>query len=165
MRYYVYVDGERVLVELEEGRVRAGGEDIEIELAPNGGGAVRSVRVGGRSPRAIPRRNGRGEWSIDLEGARYRVEVLDRGQEAAREAGSAREAAAGPSPLKAPMPGLIIAVAVEVGQEVEAGDNIVILESMKMENELKTPRAGRVERVTVSDGDSVEQNQTLVVIV
>jgi biotin carboxyl carrier protein len=48
---------------------------------------------------------------------------------------------------------------------VEAGANLVILESMKMENELKAPRAGRVERVNVRAGDSLEQNQTLIVIV
>ena len=63
------------------------------------------------------------------------------------------------------MPGLVVATPVEVGQEVELGDNVVILESMKMENELKAPRAGRVERINVKPGDSVEQNQTLVVIV
>mgnify|MGYP003407563678 CR=1 FL=1 len=63
--------------------------------------------------------------------------------------------------LKAPMPGLVVSVAVEQDQEVAKGDVLVILESMKMQNELKTPRAGRIERIRVKPGESVEQKQTL----
>jgi biotin carboxyl carrier protein len=66
--------------------------------------------------------------------------------------------------VKAPMPGLVVDVSVEVGQEVEVGDNVVILESMKMENELKAPRAGLIKGISVQAGDSVEKNQTLVII-
>jgi biotin carboxyl carrier protein len=59
---------------------------------------------------------------------------------------------------------LIVAVPVHEGQTVEKGQTLVILESMKMENELKSPRAGTVERVEVQKGDSVEQNKALIVI-
>ena len=62
------------------------------------------------------------------------------------------------------MPGLVVAVSVEIGQEVAVGDNVVILESMKMENELKAPRKGQIKQVNVEVGDSVEKNQTLVII-
>jgi biotin carboxyl carrier protein len=62
------------------------------------------------------------------------------------------------------MPGLIERVSVVEGQAVNRGDTVLILESMKMENELKSPRSGTVHRVYVSPGDSVEQNKLLVTI-
>jgi len=62
------------------------------------------------------------------------------------------------------MPGLIVAVPVEEGQQVDKGDNLVILESMKMQNEIKAPREGKVTGVRVNPGDNVDQNQVLVVI-
>jgi biotin carboxyl carrier protein len=71
----------------------------------------------------------------------------------------------GELPIKAPIPGLVINIPVEIGQEVAKGDNLIILESMKMENELKAPRDGRVERINVEVGNSVEQYQTLLVLV
>ncbi|MCW5887251.1 MAG: DUF2118 domain-containing protein, partial [Anaerolineales bacterium] len=66
--------------------------------------------------------------------------------------------------LKAPMPGLIVKVAVNEGDEVKKGDVLVILESMKMQNELKSPRDGKVSRVQVKAGDSVEQRTNMVSI-
>jgi pyruvate carboxylase subunit B len=62
------------------------------------------------------------------------------------------------------MPGLIISVPVREGQEVEKGDKVVILESMKMENELHSPRNGVVNHVYVEEGDSVEKDQLLATI-
>jgi biotin carboxyl carrier protein len=59
------------------------------------------------------------------------------------------------------MPGLVIAIPVSEGQQVQKGDILVVLESMKMQNELKSPSAGKVSRLRVEAGDSVEQHQTL----
>ncbi|MCA9875145.1 MAG: acetyl-CoA carboxylase biotin carboxyl carrier protein subunit, partial [Anaerolineales bacterium] len=66
--------------------------------------------------------------------------------------------------VKAPMPGLIIRVLVEVGDTVERNEKVVILESMKMENELRTPREGVITAVNVSAGAGVEKDQILIVI-
>ncbi len=68
------------------------------------------------------------------------------------------------TPLLAPMPGTIVRVLVEVGDEVQAGDGICILEAMKMENVLPAPEEGRVVAVTCQPGDKVQLNQTLAVI-
>jgi biotin carboxyl carrier protein len=67
--------------------------------------------------------------------------------------------------IRAPMPGLIVAIPVAEGQEVKAGQTVVILESMKMQNELKAPRDGVVQRISVEVGKSVEQNKPLITIV
>jgi pyruvate carboxylase subunit B len=65
--------------------------------------------------------------------------------------------------LKAPMPGLVVAVQVETGQEVKRGDGLVIVEAMKMENELKATGAGKVKEIKVKQGQAVEKNEVLVV--
>ena len=64
--------------------------------------------------------------------------------------------------VKAPMPGLIVAIKVDVGQQVHKGDVLLVLEAMKMENAIKATGDGVVKRVTVSTGDKVEKNHILV---
>jgi biotin carboxyl carrier protein len=66
--------------------------------------------------------------------------------------------------IKAPMPGLVRAINVNVGDSVIARQGVVILEAMKMENELRTPRVGVVKEIRVKPGDKVEQGQVLVII-
>ncbi len=73
-------------------------------------------------------------------------------------------AKSGEGKLSAPMPGKIVSVQVEEGQEVNLGDPVIILEAMKMENELKAPAAGKVAKIHVNDGDSVEKNHVLLEI-
>jgi biotin carboxyl carrier protein len=63
--------------------------------------------------------------------------------------------------LRAPMPGMVVAIPIGEGQKVEKGQVLVILESMKMQNELKSPRGGTVHRIRVKPGEGVEQRQTL----
>ena len=67
--------------------------------------------------------------------------------------------------LKAPMPGLVVSVLIEEGQEVKKGQVMLILESMKMQNELRSPRDGKVVRVKVGNGDRVEHKETILSVV
>jgi biotin carboxyl carrier protein len=71
---------------------------------------------------------------------------------------------AGELPVKAPMPGLVTTIAVEVGQTVTQGQRLIVLEAMKMENELKAPKAGMVKVIYVEAGQTVEQNRPLLVL-
>lgn len=64
--------------------------------------------------------------------------------------------------IKAPMPGLVLDVLVSPGQEVAEGDDLIILEAMKMENALKAPQSGTIESVNVNKQDKVDKNQVLV---
>lgn len=77
---------------------------------------------------------------------------------------SAAPVAAGGEPVKAPMPGTIVSVAVSNGQEVKTGDVLVVLEAMKMENEIKAPKDGKIVSVSVNKGDAVESGAELVSI-
>ena len=83
-----------------------------------------------------------------------------RGRDAARQGSSE----AGPRRIAAPMPGKIVKVLVKQGDTVEARQGVVIVEAMKMENELRSPKAGTVSEVRVKEGDSVEAGAILVVV-
>jgi biotin carboxyl carrier protein len=64
--------------------------------------------------------------------------------------------------IKAPMPGLILEINVSVGQEVNEGDNLLILEAMKMENSFASPRNGKIKSIAVAKGDAVDKGQLLI---
>lgn len=64
--------------------------------------------------------------------------------------------------IKAPMPGLILEISVQVGQEVQEGDNLLILEAMKMENSFDSPRAGVIKSIAIEKGQAVEKGQLLI---
>ncbi|TVP76964.1 MAG: hypothetical protein EA352_04725 [Gemmatimonadales bacterium] len=161
MEYFVHVDGERLRVELDGSRLVVEDEAMEADLAPDGRTPVRSVRLDSRSLAVLPRRTGRGTWILDTGSGPREVAVMDRGQEAILQA---RKAAGGggPAPLKAPMPGLVVKVEVEVGQEVAPGDGVVIVEAMKMENELRAEAAARVTRIHAVEGEAVDRDTVLV---
>jgi pyruvate carboxylase subunit B len=104
----------------------------------------------------------RGRYTMSLDGFRYEVEALDERSRAIRELSVAAGGAAGPAPLRAPMPGLIVRVNVQPGDAVRAGQGLVVMEAMKMENELRAPAAGVVKSVAVAAGTAVEKGAVLV---
>ena len=77
---------------------------------------------------------------------------------------SASATHSGPRPLKAPMPGRIVRVLVAAGEPVEAGQGCVVIEAMKMQNELKAPKAGTVARLTATIGETVAAGATLLIV-
>jgi biotin carboxyl carrier protein len=99
---------------------------------------------------------------VVIGGRRYGFVVDDpRSLTGRRGAGAGTD---GPRPVKAPMPGRVVRVLVEAGDEVEEGQGVVVIEAMKMQNELKSPKAGRVVRVGAVVGDTVGSGDVLVVV-
>jgi biotin carboxyl carrier protein len=100
--------------------------------------------------------------AVVIGGRRYGFEVDDpRSLQGRRGAGAGTE---GPRPVKAPMPGRVVRLLVEAGEDVEEGQGVVVIEAMKMQNELKSSKAGRVVRVAVAVGDTVGSGDVLVVV-
>lgn len=99
-----------------------------------------------------------------LNGRLYTGTVLDERSQLMKSRRGGLEADSGEVTIRAPMPGLIAAVQCAEGDAVEAGQTLVILESMKMQNELKAPRAGTVQRVSVASGQTVEQRKVLITL-
>lgn len=104
-----------------------------------------------------------GEFIAQLRGETHRVHVLNERERRMRIAGVGERGGGGPT-LESPMAGKVVAVHVEEGASVEAGDKVVIVEAMKMENDLKAHKAGAVSRVCVAPGDTVEIGDVLLEI-
>ncbi len=105
-----------------------------------------------------------GEYQVLLQGHLFNVQVEDERARRLALASRGFGLGSGDIHIKAPMPGLIVSVPITEGQLVKKSDVLVVLESMKMENELKAPRDGTVSAVRVQNRQSVEQGQILVTI-
>jgi biotin carboxyl carrier protein len=166
MKYATTIDDKTYLIEInDDHHVVVDGKTYTIDLAAGSGQELYSLLIDNRSFEAfVDAGEAEGDWRVLVRGDLYDVKVVD--ERAARLAKSAGGSVAetGDYHLKAPMPGLVVSVPVAEGQAVNKGDILVILESMKMQNELKSPRAGTVTRVKTKGGDSVEQNQVLVTV-
>jgi len=126
-------------------------------------GGILSLLLDNQSLEAIVEERNQA-WEVLIHGELYAVRVQDeRAYRLAKDRGPVAEVT-GDATVKSPMPGLIIKVPVEVGQVVMKGDKVIILESMKMENELRSPRDGIVTHVYIEAGASVEKDQVLVTI-
>ena len=120
-----------------------------------------SLIVDGRSHESYIYQGEEENWQVLLRGRLYPVTVEDEREKRLRAAAGGGVAETGEFHLRAPMPGLVVAIPVTEGQQVKRGQVILILESMKMQNEIKAPRDGVIGRVRVKPGETVEQKQTL----
>ena len=127
------------------------------------GTPVRMVTIGDEVHRVVVRRGAqRGDYTLWVDGYRFDVEALDERTSAIRELSKLSSAAAGPAPLIAPMPGLIVRVNVKAGDKVAQGQGLVVMEAMKMENELRATAAGTVKVVNATPSTAVEKGTILI---
>lgn len=162
MKYIVSVAGREIEVEVDGDLVTVGGLTQSASLRMVPGTPTRQLVLEGRPTVLTIRSTGRGQWSLRVGGDRWDTEVVDERTRHIRSLTASTDRHRGPATLRAPMPGLVVRVLVEAGQQVTAGTGLVVLEAMKMENELKAPAAGTVGAVRAQPGDAVEKGQTLV---
>jgi pyruvate carboxylase subunit B len=163
MRYFVNIAERTFEVELREHDIVVDGVAVTAELEHVAGTLLRRLSLNGASHRvvALPG-EARGSWALHLDGERLHAEVVDERTRAIRAMTARSTGPVGPKPVRAPMPGMVVRVDVEPGQHVRAGQGVVIIEAMKMENELKADAAGVVARVLVTPGTAVEKGTPLV---
>ena len=162
MKYLVTLGDAEVEVLLDGDVVTVDGLSAVAHVSDVEGTPVRMVTVGDEVHRVVARRGAaRGRYTLWLDGFRYDVEALDERTRAIRELSGAGKAASGPAPLVAPMPGMIVRVAVQVGDAVQPGQGLVVMEAMKMENELRATSAGTVKAVLTQPGTAVEKGAVL----
>jgi biotin carboxyl carrier protein len=163
VRYYVTI-GERVIeVDLTGSSPKIDGVEVEAELVALGNG-LRHLQADGRSVTLAAVPGGRrGEWDLTLAGERLRANVVDERTRAIREM-TGQEAESTEKHVIAPMPGRVLRVQVEVGENVRAGQGVAIVEAMKMENELRAPADGVVAHVAVAAGHTVEKGAILLTL-
>lgn len=164
MKYLTTVNDKTYTIEINDDRhVVVDGKTYAIDIMAFAVRDLYSLILDNVSHEAFVDSDG-DDWQVLLKGDLYSAKVVDeRAVRLAKSAGGT-VMAAGDFNLKAPMPGLVVGVPVTEGQTVQKGDILLILESMKMQNELKSPREGTVLRVKVKAGETVEQNQVMVTI-
>jgi biotin carboxyl carrier protein len=164
MKYATTLDGKTYIIEINDDRhVTVDGVEHLIDFTSVAGQAFYSLLLSHDSYEAFVEEAEDG-WLVLMRGTLYDVRVADEREERLRKAAGGASVAGGELQIKAPMPGLVVAVSAAEGQAVAKGDILVILESMKMQNELKSPREGTVGRVRVKAGNSVELNEVLVTL-
>ena len=163
MRYFVRIGDEEHEVLLDADGVHIDGADVAAQVTAIDGTPVRMVTIGDEVHRVVIRPGAsRGMYTLWLDGYRFDVEALDERTRAIRERAGISAGPSGPAPLLAPLPGLIVRVNAEVGDAVQAGQGLVVMEAMKMENELRVQSAGRVKAVLVAPGAVVEKGAILI---
>jgi biotin carboxyl carrier protein len=164
MTYEIVVDGKNHRLELtkEDSRWRCvlDGEPIDVD-AVIARQNVMSVIIGGQAFE-VKRERTATDMHLWVKSARFAVDVRDpRSLRSRRTKGIGVE---GPQKLLAPMPGKIVRVISAAGTEVDAGHGVLVIEAMKMQNELKSPKKGTVKQILVAEGQSVSAGDVLAIV-
>ncbi len=147
----------------KDGTIFVDGTPHQVQQEPFSPNAS-SLLIGNRSHEVVVVGNREGLYEVVISGEKHEVLVQDELTYRVAQAQEAAAANMGEVTIKSPMPGLIIDVPVAVGDKVTKGQTLIILESMKMENELKSPRDGIVLKIETETGASVEKGQNLVAV-
>lgn len=165
MKYATSVAGQEFLIEiLDEHHVLLNGIPYGIDFVTVGDQPVYSLLVDGNSYDAHVYMDD-DRWQVMFQGGMYSVLVEDEREKRLRAALGGNITEHEEYHLRAPMPGMVVSVPVHEGQPINKGDVLLVLESMKMQNELRSPRAGMVARLRVKPGDRVEQKETMLSVV
>ena len=166
MRYHAILGGEERSIEVTQRgdgyRVVIGGKALDVDAVHLQGHAV-SLLCGTRSARCDIEPGKDGKLTVLVGEAAYPMELLDERRLRLRRAGGTFTAE-GPQRVDAPMPGKVVRVLVKLGDEVTEGQGLVVVEAMKMENELKSPKAGKVTELLAVEGAAVESGAKLAVV-
>jgi biotin carboxyl carrier protein len=163
MKYEAEIDGREVMVELEQrdGRVsaRVGERSYDFEVIRPDESAYLFF-IGDQVYEARAWSEGGDSLRIKLRDRLFSAKVIDRKHRRA----TSEHGLEGRQQLTSPMPGKVVRVLLQAGSEVAAGQGVVVVEAMKMQNEIKSPKAGRVIEVRVSEGAVVNANQILAIV-
>jgi biotin carboxyl carrier protein len=163
MKYEAEINGQTLTLELEEkdGRVVAiiNGRSYEAQvLRPETG--VYQFFVGNKVYEARVSNAETEVLKINLRGKLFAAKLIDRKH---RRAGAEHDDDS-QKQLVAPMPGKVVRLLLQVGDEVAAGQGVVVVEAMKMQNEIKSPKTGQVAEIRVTEGETVSANQILAIV-
>lgn len=166
-RYAILIDGRTRAVELEDvdGKLRVvvDGQERVVDAHHLGGGvwsvlegtAARLIQIDGSYPKLTV------EVSHPDGEPRLCTALVSSGKTDSGDA-SAKGATSGPLTLRAPIPGRVVKVPVKIGDTVKIGQTLLVLEAMKMENEIRAPQAGVVSAIHAAEGSAVETGQNLI---
>lgn len=167
MKYYATVDNQIYEISIDHpDRISVDGVELFADMRPVGGVQLYSLLLDRASYEVvldtdIEQRNA---YGVMVSGLRYVVLVQDERSRRLAIADRSLRAPEGELAIKAPIPGLVVKIMVVPGQEIAEGETLLILEAMKMENEILAPRSGKVVELNVKEGKSVTLGELLVEI-
>jgi biotin carboxyl carrier protein len=163
MTYDISIDGKSYRLDLNqaEGRwsCRVDGREVEVDAVlarPN----VLSLRIGNKAYEVKCERVGSGVH-IWVGSRRFSAEVRDPRSLRGRVRATDDQ---GPKKLSAPMPGKVVRILMRQGDEVEAGSGVLVVEAMKMQNEVKSPKKGTIQKILVGEGTAVNAGDVLAIV-
>ena len=162
MKYFVTIGSKEVVVEVDGASVTVDGVRRQAHLGPVPGTPLRHLLLDDASLTLAMDRRGAGEWEVAFRGTRLGVTVVDERTRHIRSLTGHGADRGGPVTLRSPMPGLVVRVLVGPGQVVQPGQGLVVLEAMKMENELRAQAGAVVAAVHIRSGQAVEKGQVLI---
>jgi biotin carboxyl carrier protein len=164
MKFTIELDGKPRIVELtrsDNGFVCSiDGTVVEADIAETGAGAY-SILIGGQSFEVRVEKRPQ-NLLVSVSGREYSVAVGDPREWRGRRAGALQSP--GSQQVVAPMPGKVIRILAKAGEKIEAGQGVVVVEAMKMQNEVRAPKSGQLERILVAEGQSVDAGEVLAIV-
>jgi biotin carboxyl carrier protein len=173
MKYFATIGDNEYEVEISGETITLNGEEVNVNIQQSGVPELYSLLMDGMSVELLIEPDASKvpsspastmDYTVGLRGERFDVLVEDertRRLSAGRRGPSAPQGDLG---VKAPIPGMVVKILVQADEEVEEGQPLAILEAMKMENEIRAPRAGTVKQIDVGPGDRVDQGAVLLVL-
>ena len=165
MKFEVVINGARRTVEIERydnrWRISLDGDNIDadaVEIAPN----IFCILLNGNSHEVRITPTAVGALTLQTGHQEFTAEVIDPRAWRGRRHGALE--AEGRQQVLAPMPGKIVRVLVQAGEKVEAGQGLLVVEAMKMQNEIRSPKSGTVERLLAKEGQPVNAGEVLCVV-
>ena len=152
------------LVELDDNHyaITIDGETVQVDAVKSGKSTIYSIIEDGKQFEVIIDETGAHGFDVQIGGQLFHLQALD--ERSRMLSSSAKTVATGPQRVESEMPGKVVKIAAPVGSQVAEGQGVVILEAMKMENEIKSPIEGVVTEVGVTEGQTVESGALLFVV-
>src|SRR4051794_21383513 len=165
MKYEVEIDGSRRTVEIKSftgGRLTAtvDGRELDCEVTQPQSGSYLFISEHKHVYEIQIEQKNDGSGNVEIAGARLTTRVIDPKHRSR----TADHGASGRQQILSPMPGKVVRLMVAAGDEVKLGQGVVVIEAMKMQNELKSPKDGIVSQVAVQEGQTVTASQALITI-
>lgn len=164
MKYFAQIGEQEYEIEVEGESISINGEPLEVDLSQSGVPELYSLLINGKSFEVLVEEN-RQNYAVTLRGEQYHVRVEDERSRRLNMGRKGPEVPKGEITVRAPIPGLVVKILVREGEEINEDQPLLILEAMKMENEIRALRSGTIRKIETSTGQRVEQNAPLLVIV
>jgi biotin carboxyl carrier protein len=162
--YVITLNGRKHTVFLNGGSVILDGKEIASISHSKINGNLNLLKINNKTYEVPTIIEGKDNFVFVVNGLKYEITARTKLEETAREVMKNKSGGGKDTEIKAPMPGLILAVKKKEGDKVEPGDPLFILEAMKMENEIRAIKSGRVKKILVENGQSVEKNQLVLIV-